>query len=455
MFEDLSSKLDRALQSLKGEGRINELNVAETVREIRRALLDADVNFDVAKSFTQNVQEKALGQDVLTSVNPGQQFTKIVYDELVFTLGEEHKELDLSGKSPVVILVAGLQGSGKTTFSGKLARYLKQEKGRKPLLVAADVYRPAAVDQLKTLASQIDVPVHSVDVQDARRAAKEGVEVAKSLGYDTVIIDTAGRMHVDEALMEEVSDIHRQVNASQTLFVVDSMTGQDAVNTAKQFHDTLDFDGVVMTKMDGDTRGGAALSIRSVVNKPILFLSDGEKLDALTPFFPDRLAKRILGMGDVVSFVERAQQQYDEKQARALSKKIKSDSFDLNDFLDQIQKIKKMGNLNELVRMIPGAGKALAGQEIEDSAFKKTESIIQSMTFAERANPDLLNAARRKRIASGSGNTVKDVNDLVKQFEQMKKMMKSMNKLGGMGRGIPGMPSLPGMGKQGLPNMFQ
>lgn len=442
MFESLSSKLDKALQNLKGEARITDVNIAETVREIRRALLDADVNLEVAREFTKKVQDKALGSDVLTSINPGQQFTKIVFDELVETFGGEVSEIAAAHTPPTVILIAGLQGSGKTTFTGKLARYLKQEHKRNPLLAAADVYRPAAVNQLKTLAEQISVPVYSIEQQDAVRVAKEAVAMAKSLAMDTVIIDTAGRLHVDEELMREVADIKEAVNPHEILFVVDSMTGQDAVNTAKEFNDRLDFNGVVLTKLDGDTRGGAALSIKSVVNKPIKFVSTGEKLDALSPFYPDRMAQRILGMGDVVSLVEKAQKEFDEDEAKRLSSRIKSDKFDLEDFLEQIQKIKKMGDFTDLVSMIPGASKALKDQDIDDDAFKPIEAIIYSMTPEERRDPAILNGQRRRRIAEGSGTTVREINDLIKQFEQMKKMMKTMSKMGKMGRALQGLKNL-------------
>ncbi|OAN61124.1 signal recognition particle protein [Balneola sp. EhC07] len=443
MFDSLSSKLDKAFQNLKGEARITDVNIAETIREIRRALLDADVNYEVAREFTKEIQEKALGSDVLTSVNPGQQFTKIVFDELVETFGGEKSDIAAAHTPPTVILIAGLQGSGKTTFTGKLARYLKQEHKRNPLLAAADVYRPAAVNQLKSLASQIDVPVYSIEQQDAVRVAKEAVAMAKSLAMDTVIIDTAGRLHVDEEMMNEVAEIKKAVNPHEILFVVDSMTGQDAVNTAKEFNERIDYNGVVLTKLDGDTRGGAALSIKTVVNKPIKFVSTGEKLDALSPFYPDRMAQRILGMGDVVSLVEKAQKEFDEDEAKRLQSRISSDKFDLEDFLEQIQKIKKMGDFSDLVSMIPGASKALDNNEIDEDAFKPIEAIIYSMTPEERQNPEILNGTRRRRIAAGSGTTVREINDLIKQFEQMKKMMKTMSKMGKMGRALQGLKNLP------------
>ena len=443
MFDSLSSKLDKAFQNLKGEARITDVNIAETIREIRRALLDADVNYEVAREFTKEIQEKALGSDVLTSVNPGQQFTKIVFDELVETFGGEKSDIAVAHTPPTVILIAGLQGSGKTTFVGKLARYLKQEHKRNPLLAAADVYRPAAVNQLKSLASQIDVPVYSIEQQDAVRVAKEAVAMAKSLAMDTVIIDTAGRLHVDEEMMNEVAEIKKAVNPHEILFVVDSMTGQDAVNTAKEFNERIDYNGVVLTKLDGDTRGGAALSIKTVVNKPIKFVSTGEKLDALSPFYPDRMAQRILGMGDVVSLVEKAQKEFDEDEAKRLQSRISSDKFDLEDFLEQIQKIQKMGDFSDLVSMIPGASKALDNNEIDEDAFKPIEAIIYSMTPEERQNPEILNGTRRRRIAAGSGTTVREINDLIKQFEQMKKMMKTMSKMGKMGRALQGLKNLP------------
>jgi len=443
MFEDLSSKIESAVQSLKGQSKITDVNIAETVREIRRALLDADVNLEVARKFTEDVKERVMGSDVLTAVNPGQQFTKIVYDEMVKMLGEERSDLAVANTPPTVILIAGLQGSGKTTFTAKLARYLKKDNNRNPILAAADVYRPAAIDQLKTLASEIDVPVYSINQKDPVRVAKEAVSMAKSLALDTVIIDTAGRLHVDEKMMDEVAEIKKAVNPDEILFVVDAMTGQDAVNTAKAFNDTINFDGVILTKMDGDTRGGAALSIRSVVEKPIKFMSTGEKLDALSPFYPDRLAQRILGMGDVVSLVEKAQKEYDEEQAQKLQQKITSDKFDLVDFYDQIQKIKKMGNLTDLVGMIPGADKAMKDQDLDEDSFKPIEAIINSMTPEERHDPSLLNGARRRRIAKGSGTSVREINELMKQFEQMKKMMKTMSKMNKVGRAMEGLKNLP------------
>lgn len=443
MFEDLSTKLESAVQALKGQSRISDVNIAETVREIRRALLDADVNYDVAKSFTDKVKEQAMGEGVITSINPGQQFTKIVYDQLADILGGERADLSVAQTPPTVILIAGLQGSGKTTFAAKLARYLKTENNRNPLLAAADVYRPAAIDQLKTLASQIDVPVYSIEQKDAVRVAREALSMAKSLALDTVIIDTAGRMHVDEKMMAEVAEIKKAVNPHEVLFVVDSMTGQDAVNTAKAFNEEIDFNGVVLTKLDGDTRGGAALSIKTVVNKPIKFVGTGEKLDALSPFYPDRMAQRILGMGDVVSLVEKAQSQFDEQQAEKLKKKIRSEKFDLEDFYDQIQKIKKMGSLTDLVGMIPGAGKALEDAELDEETFKPIEAIINSMTPEERRHPDILNGSRRRRIANGSGTTVREINQLIKQFEQMKKMMKTMSKSGKISQAMQGLKGMP------------
>ena len=446
MFEDLSEKFDDALQTIKGQSKMTDVNVAESVREIRRALLDADVNYEVAKIFTAKIKEKAMGEDVLTSVKPGQLFTKIVYDQLVDILGGKQSKIATADVPPTVILIAGLQGSGKTTFCGKLAKFLK-EKGRSPLLAAADVYRPAAINQLKTLADQIDTPVYSIEQKDAVRVAKEAVNMAKSLALDTVIIDTAGRMHVDEKMMEEVSEIKSAVNPHETLFVVDSMTGQDAVNTAKEFNEQIDYNGVVLTKLDGDTRGGAALSIRKVVEKPIKFMSTGEKLDALSPFYPDRMAQRILGMGDVVSLVEKAQEQYDEDKAEKLRSKISSDNFDLNDFKEQLGQIRKMGDIGDLVGMIPGMNQQLKDTEIDNDAFKPIEAIINSMTEEERKDPSILNGTRRRRIARGSGTKVRDVNDLIKQFNQMKKMMKSMSKFGKMGRAMQNFKNLPMFGR--------
>ncbi|MEM1116181.1 MAG: signal recognition particle protein [Bacteroidota bacterium] len=441
MFETLSDKLDAALKNVKGEGRITDLNIAETMREVRRALLDADVNYQVAKEFTNKVKEAVTDDKVLQAINPGQQFVKAIHDELVYLLGDVHVDLNKAKKPPTVILVAGLQGAGKTTFVGKLALYLKSQ-GRSPLVAAADVYRPAAVDQLETLAGQVGVPAFAkrgadgVPLKDAVAVAREAVAEARRTGRDTVIIDTAGRLHVDEAMMEEVVAIKEATEPDEILFVVDSMTGQDAVNTAKAFNDRLDVDGVVLTKLDGDTRGGAALSIRSVVEKPIKFASTGEKLDALTEFYPDRMAQRILGMGDVVSFVEKAQEQFDAEEAEKLQRKFRTQSFDLQDFYDQLQKIKNMGSLKDLLGMIPGVGKAVKGLEVDDDAFRHIEALIQSMTPFERANPDKLNGSRRRRIATGAGLQVQDVNALLKQFREMKKMMKTMAKLQGKGRSI-------------------
>lgn len=440
MFESLSEKLEGALQDLKGQGRISDVNIAESMREIRRALLDADVNYQVARDFTDRVKEQATGEDVLKSVTPGQQLTKIVHDELVDLLGGEQEDINMADHPPTVVLVAGLQGSGKTTFCAKLARYFKTQ-GRSPLIAAADVYRPAAVDQLKKLASQIDVPVYSIEeegkvVKDAVRVSEEAVSEARSKARDIVIIDTAGRLHIDKKMMKEVADIREVVQPDETLFVVDSMTGQDAVNTAKEFNEQLDYEGVVLTKLDGDTRGGAALSIRNVVQKPIKFASTGETLDALTPFYPDRMAQRILGMGDVVSFVERAQEQYDEQQAEKLRKKIRSQDFDLADFYEQLQRIKNMGSIKDLMGMIPGLGRQVRDMDIDDDAFKHIEAIIMSMTPEERRNPKVLNGSRRRRIAQGSGTEVRDVNQLIKQFNEMKKMMGTMSKMMGKGRNV-------------------
>ena len=426
MFENLTEKLERSFKILKGEGRITEINVAETLKEIRRALIDADVSYKVAKSFTDEVKQKAMGQDVLTSVKPGQMITKIVRDELAQLMGGTATEISLEG-NPAVILIAGLQGSGKTTFSGKLASFIKSKKGRKVLLVACDVYRPAAIDQLKILGDTVGVEVYTeAGNNNPVEIAKNAINYARQKSYNTVIVDTAGRLAVDEAMMVEITEIKAAINPSETLFVVDSMTGQDAVNTAKEFNDRLDFDGVVLTKLDGDTRGGAAISIRSVVNKPLKFISSGEKMDALQVFHPERMADRILGMGDVVSLVERAQEQFDEEQARKLKKKLIKDQFNFNDFREQIAQIKKMGNLKDLASMIPGMGKMLRDVDIPDDAFKQTEAIIDSMTPAERENPEIINARRRERIAKGSGTTVADVNRLLKQFEQTRKMMKTV-----------------------------
>ncbi len=427
MFENLSEKLERSFKLLKGEGKVTEINVAETLKEVRKALIDADVNFKIAKTFTDEVKRKALGMNVLNAIKPGQLLIKVVHDELAELMGGKATDINLSG-NPAVILIAGLQGSGKTTFSGKLANHLKTKKGKSPLLVAGDVYRPAAIEQLKVLGGQIGVPVFTVEGStDPISIAKDAVKQAKSSGHDVVIIDTAGRLAVDEEMMKEVAAIKKAVTPQEILFVVDSMTGQDAVNTAKEFNDRLDFNGVVLTKLDGDTRGGAALSIRSVVDKPIKFVSTGEKLDALDVFHPERMADRILGMGDIVSLVEKAQEQYDADQARELHKKILKDRFNFNDFLDQIGQIKKMGNLKDLAGMIPGMGKVMKDIDIDDNAFKGVEAIIKSMTPAERENPALLNGSRRKRIAEGSGTSIVEVNRLMKQFEDMRKMMKMVS----------------------------
>lgn len=426
MFENLSQKIEKAIKNLKGQGRISEINVAETTKEIRRALVDADVHFKIAKEFTDHVKTRALGQNVLSSVSPGQLFTKIVNDELVQLLGGEQKEINLSG-SPAIILIAGLQGSGKTTFSGKLAKYIRS-KGRNPLLVACDVYRPAAIEQLKVLGASINTDVYTeTENKNPVEIALNALKYAKEHNNNVVIVDTAGRLSIDEEMMAEIYNIKTALKPSEILFVVDSMTGQDAVNTAKNFNDRLDFDGVVLTKLDGDTRGGAALSIKSVVNKPIKFVSNGEKLDALDLFYPDRMAGRILGMGDVVSLVERAQSVYDEEEAKKLNRKISKNSFDFDDFLQQLQQIKKMGNIKDLMAMIPGVGNKIKDLDIDENAFKGIESLIQSMTPAERENPDIINASRKNRIAKGSGRTVQDINKLLNQFNDMKKMMKSMN----------------------------
>lgn len=448
MFENLSERLERSFKILKGEGKITEINVAETLKDVRRALLDADVNFKVAKSFTDRVKQKAMGQNVLTSVKPGQLMVKIVHDELAELMGGKATDLKLQSR-PSVILMAGLNGAGKTTLSGKLALYLKTKKSRRPLLVACDVYRPAAVEQLRVLAEQIDVPIYmNLEEKDPVKIAREGVQEAKAKGFDTVIVDTAGRLAVDEELMTEIANIKQAISPDDTLFVVDSMTGQDAVNTAKEFNDRLDYEGVVLTKLDGDTRGGAALSIRTVVDKPIMFVGTGEKMEALDVFHPERMADRILGMGDIVSLVERAQEQFDEKEALKLQRKIQKNQFDFNDFLAQIQQIKKMGNLKDLASMIPGVGKALKDVEIDDNAFKGIEAIILSMTPKERQHPEVLNMSRKTRIAKGSGTSIQEVNRLVKQFDQTRKMMKLVtgSKMGKMMAHMPKMPGMPKMG---------
>ena len=431
MFNNLSDKLDKAFHVLKGHGSITEINVAETLKEVRRALLDADVNFKIAKNFTNTVKEKALGQDVLTTLNPGQLMVKIVKDELTELMGGDTVGINLKG-TPSIILMSGLQGSGKTTFSGKLANYLKTKKTKQVLLVGADVYRPAAINQLKIVGEQVGVEVYAEEGNmNPVEIAKNAVKYAKSNGKNVVIIDTAGRLAVDKEMMDEISNIHKAIEPQETLFVVDSMTGQDAVNTAKSFNDILNFDGVVLTKLDGDTRGGAALSIKSVVNKPIKFIGTGEKMEAIDVFHPDRMAERILGMGDVISLVERAQEQYDEEEARKIQKKIAKNQFGFDDFLKQIQQIKKMGNMKDLVGMIPGAGKMMKDVDIDDDAFKGIEAIIHSMTPAERSKPTLINASRKTRIAKGSGTNVQEVNQLMKQFNQMSKMMKMMQGGGG------------------------
>ncbi|MBX2922386.1 MAG: signal recognition particle protein [Chitinophagaceae bacterium] len=437
MFESLSERLDSALKQIKGEGRINELNIANTVKDIRRALVDADVNYKIAKEFTDTVKTKALGEKVLTAISPGQLMVKIVKDELAALMGGSESEFNING-NPAVILIAGLQGSGKTTFSGKLANYLKAKKGKSPLLVAADIYRPAAIDQLKVLGGQIEVDVYSEpENKNAVSIAQNAIKEARSKNKNVVIIDTAGRLAVDEAMMAEVENIKNAVKPQEILFVVDSMTGQDAVNTAKTFNDRLDFSGVVLTKLDGDTRGGAALSIKYTVQKPIKFISSGEKLDTLDVFYPERMAQRILGMGDITTLVEKAQAQFDEAQAARLQKKMRKNQFDFQDFLDQLQQIKKMGNLKDLMGMIPGVGKAIKDVDINDDAFKGIEAMINSMTPYERANPDSINPSRKTRIAKGAGKELADVNQFMKQFEQMKQMMKMMNKMpmGRMGFG--------------------
>ena len=453
MFDNLSDRLDRSFKILKGEGKITEINVAETLKDVRRALLDADVNYKVAKSFTDTVKQKALGMNVLTAIKPGQLMVKIVHDELAELMGGESVDLKLE-KKPAVILMSGLQGSGKTTFSGKLANFLKTKEHKNPLLVACDVYRPAAIEQLRVVGEQIGVPVYSEpESKQVNEIADNAIKEAKAKGNDVVIVDTAGRLAVDEEMMNEIESLKNHINPDEVLFVVDSMTGQDAVNTAKEFNDRLDFDGVVLTKLDGDTRGGAALSIRTVVTKPIKFIGTGEKMEAIDAFHPSRMADRILGMGDVVSLVERAQEQFDEEEARKLQKKIQKNKFDFNDFYNQIQQIKKMGNLKDLASMIPGVGKAIRDVDIDDNAFKGIEAIIQSMTPKERTNPELLNNSRRQRIAKGSGTNIQEVNRLIKQFDQTRKMMKMVtgSKMAGMMGRMKNMPNMKDMA--GMPNL--
>ena len=451
MFENLSDRLDRSFKILKGEGKITEINVAETLKDVRRALLDADVNYKVAKTFTDTVKKKALGMNVLTAVKPGQLMVKIVHDELTELMGGDTVEINLKGH-PSVILMSGLQGSGKTTFSGKLANRLKTKGNKNPLLVACDVYRPAAIEQLKVVGEQIGVPVYTEpENKNVVEIAQHAIQEAKAKGYDLVIVDTAGRLAVDEEMMTEIKNLKDAIQPDETLFVVDSMTGQDAVNTAKEFNDRLDFDGVILTKLDGDTRGGAALSIRTVVSKPIMFIGTGEKMDALDVFHPSRMADRILGMGDVVSLVERAQEQFDEEEARRLQKKIQKNKFDFNDFLGQIEQIKKMGNIKELAGMIPGVGKAIKDIDIDDNAFNGIEAIIRSMTPKERTNPEILNTSRKNRIAKGSGTSIQEVNRLIKQFDQTRKMMKMVtgNQMASMMSRMKGM-KLPGMKLPGM-----
>ena len=448
MFENLSDRLERSFKIIKGEGKITEINVAETLKDVRRALLDADVNYKVAKTFTDTVKQKALGMNVLTAVKPGQLMVKIVHDELATLMGGESVGLQLTNR-PAIILMSGLQGSGKTTFSGKLANLLKGKQHKKPLLVACDVYRPAAIEQLKVVAQQVGVPVYSEpDNKNVVEIATNAIREAKAKGNDVVIVDTAGRLAVDEEMMDEIYRLKQALNPDETLFVVDSMTGQDAVNTAREFNDRLDIDGVVLTKLDGDTRGGAALSIRTVVTKPIKFVGTGEKMEAVDVFHPERMADRILGMGDIVSLVERAQEQFDEEEAKRLQKKIQKNKFDFNDFLKQIEQIKKMGNLKDLASMIPGVGKAIKDVDIDDNAFKGIEAIIKSMTPKERTNPEILNNSRRQRIAKGSGTNIQEVNKLIKQFDQTRKMMKMMTgtnmaKMAGMASKMKGMPGMP------------
>ncbi len=435
MFDNLSIKLEKAFQTLKGQGRITEINVATTVKEIRKALIDADVNYKVAKEVTDDIKEKAMGQNVLTAISPGQLLVKITSDELTALMGGQSEDINIEG-NPAIILIAGLQGSGKTTFSGKLANYLKKQ-GRSVMLAACDIYRPAAIDQLKVLGEQVGVEVYAEpENKDAVKIARAAIEHAKKNNHRVVIVDTAGRLAVDEAMMNEIANLKKTLNPSETLFVVDSMTGQDAVNTAKTFNDRLDFDGVVLTKLDGDTRGGAALSIRRVVEKPIKFMSLGEKMEAIDRFYPDRMASRILGMGDVVSLVEKAQQVFDEEEAARLNKKLRRNQFDFNDFLTQLEQVKKMGNMKDLLGMIPGMGKAMKDVNIDDNSFKPVEAIIRAMTLQERENPDIINGSRKNRIAAGSGTSVQQVNQLLKQFSDMRKLMKTMNKMGGGKRAL-------------------
>lgn len=448
MFENLTDKFERAFKILKGQGQVTEINIAESLKEVRRALLDADVNFKTAKEFTNSVKEKALGRDVLTAVSPGQLLVKITHEELTALMGDTSADINYQG-TPGVILMSGLQGSGKTTFSGKLANWLKTKKGKNPLLVACDVYRPAAIDQLKVVGEQIGVAVYSnIEEKNPVKIALEGIQFAKSNGYNVVIVDTAGRLAVDLQMMDEIEEIKKAIKPTETLFVVDSMTGQDAVNTAKAFNERIDFSGVVLTKLDGDTRGGAALSIKSIVNKPIKFVGTGEKMDALDVFHPSRMADRILGMGDVVSLVERAQEQFDSEEARKLQKKLAKNEFNFNDFYQQIQQIKKMGSVKDLMGMVPGMGKMMKNVDVDDDAFKPIEAIVMSMTPAERENPNLLDSSRRKRIAKGSGTDVTEVNKLIKQFEDTRKMMKMMSnkqQMSNMMKQMKGMKGMPGM----------
>ena len=453
MFQNLQDKLDKALHTLKGKGQITEINVAETVKEVRRALVDADVSYKVAKDFTNTVKEKALGENVITSLNPGQLMVKIVHDELAKLMGGEVTELKVDD-NPTIILIAGLQGSGKTTFSGKLANFLKTKKNKKVLLVAGDVYRPAAINQLQVLGEQIGVDVYAdLENKNPVEIAQSAIAQAKQNGNNVIIVDTAGRLAIDEQMMDEIRRVHQTVNPTETLFVVDSMTGQDAVNTAKAFNEVLNYNGVVLTKLDGDTRGGAALTIRTVVDKPIKFISTGEKMEALDVFYPERMADRILGMGDVVSLVERAQEQFDEEEAKRLQKKIAKNSFDFDDFLKQIQQIKRMGNMKDLVGMIPGAGKALKDVDIDDNAFKGVEAIIHSMTKKERKNPNIIDNSRKKRIAAGSGTSLQEVNQLLKQFSEMGKMMKFMNSSNGKKMMETMYKNMPAGGFPGMPKM--